>query len=123
MTEAEMIRSLVENYTKQLTAYQDLKGFMQRIRRELELTANFSRIIEYLRQRNLLFHSIEALDAQIKDHKISWEQSKNRICTTEAEILRSRLKQVQNLLGEIIVMERDLENTINRIAYARDPVR
>jgi archaellum component FlaC len=122
MTESEMVLLLVNNYTQQLAVYQELKESMKRIRQQLALSVDFNLILGNLRQRNVLFHKIESLDSQIKEQKTSWETHKNGIFTTEAEILRARLKQIQNLLDEIMAMEHDLENTINRLSYARHPI-
>ena len=112
MNDQELVDLLLTNYSEQYGIYKELLGSLNAGLPAPGAGPDMTRVIRVLEERKGAFERIKAIDDRIAGNKIGWDRRKNEIHTLSAETLKILLKNIKDILAEVLEAHRCLEEAV-----------
>jgi hypothetical protein len=116
MNDQELVELLLGNYTRQHALYKALLGNLNAGLPAAGAAPDVPRILKALSERNRAFDEIKRLDERIQANKIGWDRRKNELSFVRAETLKAVLRNIKDVLSQVMDANRRLEEVVARLA-------
>jgi len=113
VNDAELVELLLSNYREQYSVYQSLLTNLNAGLPTNGKPPEMSKIISVLEERKKAFDRIQVLDSRIQRNKIGWDRRKNDVNTIEAETLKTVLRNIRQILAQVMAANERLEAIVN----------
>ncbi len=113
------VKKLASVYREQLFLYKQIYSLVQTERRALLQSRPLGEIIESLQSKRDVLHAIEKMDILIDSEKSCYQRNKLLLDAGETNELNNTIKEIKNVIQQIMEIERSNEETI--VSYGESP--